>query len=87
MYALMYLAAKGEELRFSGAAVRLPFEEPFYVGIGVCAHSKDVTEKAVFANVELNTTLPVSAPARPPVLYSALETQTITSTDRRVVYV
>src|SRR5437870_4400992 len=30
-YALLYLAAKGEELRFSGAAVRLPFDGPFYV--------------------------------------------------------
>src|SRR5439155_24168448 len=45
-YVLLYLAARGEELRFSGAAVRLPLEEPFYVGLGVCAHNKDVTEKA-----------------------------------------
>jgi TolB protein len=84
-YVLMYLAAEGEELRFSGAAVRLTFQEPFYVGLGVCAHNKDVTEKAVFANVDLNTTLP--APTGKPVLYSTLETQTIASTDRRVVHV
>jgi TolB protein len=84
-YVRMHLAAMGEELRFSGAAVRLPFEEPFYVGIGVCAHNKDAVEKAVFSNLELETPLP--APARPPVLYSTLETQTISSTDRRVVYV
>ena len=31
------------------------FEEPFYVGIGVCAHNDDVTEKAVFSNVELTS--------------------------------
>jgi hypothetical protein len=84
-YALLYLAAKGEKPRFSGAAIRLSLKEPFYVGLGVCSHNKDVTEKAVFTNVELHTTL--AAPARPPVLYSTLETQTITSTDRRVVYV
>lgn len=84
-YTLMYLAGEGEELRFSGAAVRLTLEEPFYVGLGVCAHNKDVTEKAVFSNVEVNTALP--APTRPPMLYSALETQSIASTDRRVVYV
>jgi TolB protein len=84
-YALMYLAAKGEELRFTGAAVRLPLEEPFYVGIGVCAHNKDVTEKAVFSNVKFDTPLP--APAKSPVLYSVLETQTMASTDRRVVHV
>ena len=55
-YALMYLAAKGEELKFSGAAVRIAFDEPFYVGLGVCAHNKDVVETAVFSNVELTTT-------------------------------
>jgi hypothetical protein len=84
-YVLMYLAAKGDELRFSGAAVRLQLEEPFYVGLGVCAHNKDVIEKAVFSNVELNTAL--QPPARRPVLYSTLETQAISSTDRRVVHV
>jgi TolB protein len=83
-YALLYLAAKGEELHFSGAAVRLSFEEPFYVGLGVCAHDKDTTEKAVFANVDLATSPPTGAR---PVLYSTLETLTIASTDRRVVHV
>jgi hypothetical protein len=83
--ALLYLAAKGEESHFSGAAVRLTLNDPFYVGLGVCAHNKDVTEKAVFAKVELDTVL--AAPARAPTLYSTLETQSIASTDRRVVYV
>ena len=46
-----------------GAAVRIAFEEPFYVGIGVCSHNKDVTEKAVFSNVELTT--PVAGLDRP----------------------
>ncbi|MFL5243678.1 MAG: TolB family protein [Gemmataceae bacterium] len=84
-YALLYLAAKGKELTFSGAAVRLSLNEPFYVGIGVCAHNKDVLEKAVFSNLELTTTFASSV--KPPVLSSSLETQSITSTDRRVVYV
>jgi TolB protein len=83
-YALLYLAAEGETLRFSGAAVRLSLDEPFYVGIGVCAHNQDATEKAVFKNVELKTDLPA---ASKPILYSTLETQTIASTDRRVVHV
>jgi hypothetical protein len=82
-YALLYLAAKGEELKFSGAAVRLALDGPVHVGIGVCAHNKDVTETATFANVELATTLP----AGKPVLYSTLETQAMNSTDRRVVFV
>jgi TolB protein len=84
-YALLYLAAEGEELRFSGAAVRIAFEEPFYVGIGVCSHNRDHIETAVFSNLELNTILPM--PKKPPVLYSTLETLATASTDRRVVYV
>jgi hypothetical protein len=83
-YALLYLAPKGEALRFSGAAVRVALGGPLYVGIGVCAHDKDVTETAVFSNVEWNATLPA---AKTPVLYSTLETQAMASTDRRVVYV
>jgi TolB protein len=83
-YVRMYLASGGD-LEFSGAAVRIAFEEPFYVGIGVCAHNDAVTEKAVFANLELTTALP--APSGPPVVYSTLETQTMSSTDRRVVHV
>ena len=84
-YVTLFLGRRGSEPRFSGAAVRIAFQEPFYVGIGVCSHNKDVTEKAVFSNVELTSPLP-TASARP-VLYSTLETQAIASTDRRVVHV
>src|SRR5262249_31049650 len=84
-YVRMYLAAGGEDLKFSGAAVRIAFQEPFYVGIGVCAHNPDLTEKAVFSNVELTTTFAASSGR--PTLYSTLETQTMASTDRRVVFV
>jgi TolB protein len=84
-YVLMYVSAAEGAPAFSGAAARIAFEEPFYVGLGVCAHNKDVTESAVFSNVEL--TAPLAAPTGRPVLYSTLETQSIASTDRRVVYV
>lgn len=84
-YAKMYLGAPGEVPHFSGAAIQIEFQEPFYVGIGVCAHSPDVIEKAVFSNVELNTDLPTEVGAA--TLYSILETQAIASTDRRVSYV
>jgi hypothetical protein len=83
-YVLLYLGAKGQPPRFSGAAVRLAFAEPFYIGLGVCAHNKDEVEKAVFADVEL--TAPLPAPTRRPVIWSTLETQTLSSTDRRVVH-
>lgn len=84
-YVTMDLSADGGEPKFSGAAVRITLSEPFYVGLGVCAHDKDATEKAVFSGVELVAPLP--APAGEPVLYSTLETQSIGSTDRRVVHV
>jgi TolB protein len=84
-YVRLYVANAGEDPHFSGAATRITFHEPFYIGIGVCAHNKDVTEKAVFSNVELNAT--PAASTGQPTLYSALETQTIASTDRRVCYV
>jgi hypothetical protein len=84
-YTLMYLADAGNDPVFSGAAVRVELQDPFYVGLGVCSHNKDATETALFSNVELVTPLP--ARAERPQLYSSLETQTIASTDRRVVYV
>ena len=84
-YARLYFAVGDEEWQFSGSAARIEFAEPFYVGLGVCSHNKDVTETAIFAQVELKTDLP--ADAGKPVLYSTLETQTIASTDRRVSYV
>jgi hypothetical protein len=84
-YITMFIAAAGEDLHFSGAAERLTFEEPFYIGLGVCSHNASVTETATFSNVELTSPLPAAGPR--PRLYSTLETQTISSTDRRVTYV
>lgn len=84
-YVHLYLAPAAAKPSFSGAAVRITFEEPFFVGLGVCAHNADVTERALFSNVQLAAP-PASASMRP-VLFSSLETQTISSTDRRVVHV
>jgi Tol biopolymer transport system component len=82
-YALMFLAGAGERPAFSGAATPIALDAPFYIGIGICSHNKDVTEEAVFSKLELSSPLP--APAGRSVLYSTLETQTLASTDRRVV--
>jgi TolB protein len=76
-------SAAGKPLRPSGASIKLPLQGSFYVGIGVCSHDKDAVEKAVFSNVRL--AIPVAS-AAPPVLYSTLETVSIASTDRRVIY-
>src|SRR5579863_6151970 len=42
----MFLSNHGEPLHQVGASIKLHFEEPFYAGIGVCSHNKDVTETA-----------------------------------------
>jgi TolB protein len=83
-YAVLYLAGKGEELAFSGCAMRIGFDGPVLVGLGVCAHHKDASETATFANVELTATPPAAVK---PTLYSTLETQALNSTDRKVVFV
>jgi hypothetical protein len=64
----MLVAGEGEQLRLGGGSKRIAFKEPFYVGIGVCAHDAKVVEKAVFSNVELVTGPPVKI--KKPVLYS-----------------
>jgi Tol biopolymer transport system component len=84
-YVYMSLAGEGEQLHPAGASTRVHFDGPVYIGIGVCSHDKDVVEKAVFSHVDLAAALP--SPSGQPVLYSTLETISIASTDRRVVYV
>jgi TolB protein len=83
-YFYAFVSGNDGKLQVSGAATKLALTGPFYIGIGVCAHDKDVVEKAVFSNVKL-TTLP--AATGKPLLYSTLETITVASTDRRVAYV
>lgn len=84
---LWVAGAAGEEFKRSGATIRVKLDEPFYVGLGVCAHNNAAIETAVFANVELGVPPAPAAPpagAKPQVL-STLETITIASKDRRVV--
>jgi Tol biopolymer transport system component len=75
-YVFMSIALEGEAPRSAGGSFRLKLTEPFYVGLGVCAHDNNVIEKAVFSNVEIKQAI----------LESTLETVAISSKDRRVVY-
>jgi hypothetical protein len=78
----MYVARDGEDLHLGGGSMRLELKEPFYIGLGVCAHDKDAVEAAVFSNVAIEH--PSSGKAK---LHSTLETISVSSTDRRVVAV
>jgi len=83
-YFSMWIADEKGEFHPASRSTRIALKEPFYVGIGVCSHDKDVVEKAVFSNVELKTVAPVAAAAS--TLYSTLEIITVASTDRRAIY-
>ena len=83
-YISMWLAAAGEDLKPAGGYLRIPFKGKCYVGLGVCAHDNKAIEQAVFSNVELK---PIATPADvQPALESTLETVTVASSDRSVVY-
>src|SRR6266850_6204145 len=82
-YFSMWLTDESGEFKPAGGSTRIALKEPFYVGIGVCSHDKNVVERAVFSNVELKA----PAPAAALTLYSTLEIITVASTDRRAVYV
>ena len=80
----MLLSNHGEPLHQVGASIKLHLEEPFYAGIGVCSHNKDVVEKATFSDVKLES--PVGT-TRQPVLYSTLQTIGIEENFRRAMVV
>jgi TolB protein len=52
-YFSLWIPDENGEFHLAGGSTRIELKEPFYVGIGVCSHDKDVVEKAVFSNVEL----------------------------------
>ncbi len=83
-YLYMLLGNGKDATQAAGGSIRVPIHGEYYVGIGVCSHEKDLIEKAVFTNVQLQ--VPAASSGQPS-LYSTLETVPIESTDRRVVYV
>jgi TolB protein len=82
-YFSMLLGMRGGKLDVAGGSIRVPIQGEYYIGIGVCSHEKDLVEQAVFSKVSIR---PVSA-AGQVTLYSTLETISVDSTDRHVVYV
>jgi TolB protein len=82
----LFVSMGNEPLHQVGASVKLDLIGPFYAGIGVCSHNKDVTETATFAHVELTPLTPPSSPAQLE-LYSTLETIAIEDNFRRAMVV
>ncbi|MDH7503728.1 MAG: hypothetical protein QHJ82_13580 [Verrucomicrobiota bacterium] len=82
-YVSISVTTDGRAWRPAGGAFRLVLRDPFYVGLGVCAHDNKTLETAVFSEVNLDVG---SLTNTNPVLISTLETVTIASKDRRAVY-
>jgi TolB protein len=85
-----FLSGKDGKLEPSGASTRVLLKEPFYVGIGVCAHDKDALQTVRFSNVQLTVTRPTDKESA--ALFSTLETVSVgtiktLSSDRQVEYV
>ena len=81
-YVYMSVSDSGEP-QLAGGWLRIPLQGPFYVGLGVCSHDKDVVETATFSRVEL---VQLPAATGQPTLYSALETISTDGAERRVAY-
>ncbi len=83
-YVTMSVAPADEALRPAGGTFRILFKEPFYVGLGVCAHDKNALERAEFSKVEIGSFKPPAGAKL--VVESTLEVVAIASRDRRVIY-
>jgi TolB protein len=80
----MSIAKAGDDLKPAGGSFKLAFQEPFLVGIGVCAHNNEALETAEFANLKIEQLEKATTAAT--ILESTLETINIQSTDRRAVH-
>jgi len=84
----MFLSFHGEPLHPSGAATRLHLEGPFYLGLGVCSHDKNVSETAVFSDVRIEALPPILPPPMANAqLYSTLQTISLDRDARRAIVV
>jgi len=82
----LFVSVKGEPLHPVGAATKLHFAEPFYVGLGVCSHRDGALETAAFSHVELKPLAAQQNPAQA-TLYSTLQTIGIDKDYRRAFVV
>jgi len=85
-YFTMWVTGADGKFALAGATGKIVLAGPFYVGIGVCSHDKDVVEKAVFTGVELKERRTQGLMV-PPKLYSMMEIIDAESLDRRAIYV
>ena len=49
----IFISLQGEPMQQLGPPINLPFDGPFYAGIGFCSHLPDKSDTAVLSNVVL----------------------------------
>jgi TolB protein len=81
-YFSMSMGDADADLHPAGGACKVELSGEYFVGIGVCSHSKDRVEAASFSNIAFGT--PASSGSR--TIISTLETCSIANRDRKVVY-
>jgi TolB protein len=82
-YFSMLLGVPGGKPQVAGGSIRVPIKGEYYVGIGICSHDKDAVEQAVFSNVNVRAV----EQAGQATLYSTLETISVDSANRTVLYI
>jgi Tol biopolymer transport system component len=84
-YFTMWVAGEDGKFVLAGASPKIAMKEPFFVGIGVCSHEKDLVEQAQFSKVDMKNMSAGTMAA--PKLYSIMEIVNAESFDRRTIYV
>ena len=88
-FVYLWVGDSAADLKFSGGSMRVKWTEPFYIGIGACAHDKDAQVEVEFDHVRIDplaeTPKPLAETTKP-TRFSTLETVPYPSGDRRVAY-
>jgi Tol biopolymer transport system component len=82
-YYSMFVTGSNNNLSYAAGSLRLSITEPFYIGLGVCAHNNETIETAIFRNVMISK--PEQKPDSLRSIQSTLETIDIESFNRKVV--
>lgn len=83
-YVYMFTGSSRADLTFSGGSMRVKWNEPFYVGIGACAHEKDALVDVAFDHVRIESPLAGAWSKVQP--FSTIETVPFPSGDRRAIH-
>ena len=81
-YAYLWVGDSATNLKFSGGSMRMKWSEPFYIGIGACAHDKDELVDVAFEQVRVDLSVASSKTTR----FSTLEVVPFPTGDRRAIY-